>query len=293
MVVRVIDIETYRIVRELGGFRGRILDIAFSPDSRWLIVSSLDCAIRTFDLPSGSLVDVFRTPSAAASISFSPQGDFLASAHVGSVGVFLWTNRAQFTDVSLRSISDDAPEEEVGLPSVAEDDEALEALSDLDISGKREENVFATPAQLEGDLVTLTLLPRARWQTLLNIEVIQQRNKPKEPPKAPEKAPFFLPTLPGVETRFAVEKPKEEEKKKNTRRLDKLAMDQESIFQQQLEQDSGDCTYHQLSVKSLAHRSFQMKCSSITPKGCRQRHSTWRSRCCLLLSRYFGHSCEL
>lgn len=27
MVVRIIDIETKRVVRELGGFRGRILDI--------------------------------------------------------------------------------------------------------------------------------------------------------------------------------------------------------------------------------------------------------------------------
>jgi U3 small nucleolar RNA-associated protein 21 len=27
MVVRVVDIETKRVVRELGGFRGRILDI--------------------------------------------------------------------------------------------------------------------------------------------------------------------------------------------------------------------------------------------------------------------------
>jgi len=27
MVVRVVDIETHRVVRELGGFRGRVLDI--------------------------------------------------------------------------------------------------------------------------------------------------------------------------------------------------------------------------------------------------------------------------
>lgn len=34
-------------------------------------------------------------------------------------------------------------------------------------------DVFATPPQLDGELVTLTLLPRSRWQTLLNLEVIQ------------------------------------------------------------------------------------------------------------------------
>jgi len=45
-------------------------------------------------------------------------------------------------------------------------------------------------------------MPRSRWTTLLNLETIKARNKPKEAPKAPERAPFFLPTLPGVDTRF-------------------------------------------------------------------------------------------
>lgn len=110
----------------------------------------------------------------------------------------------------------------------------------------KNDDVFLTPPQLEGDLVTLTLLPRSRWQTLLNLEVIQQRNKPKEPPKAPEKAPFFLPTLPGVEHRFAVEgKDTSQETKKSTRRLDKIAAESESKFVKHLETSdpAGDCEY--------------------------------------------------
>lgn len=50
----------------------------------------------------------------------------------------------------------------------------LEALTGLTIED-RPVDVFSTPPQLDGDLVTLTLLPRSRWQTLLNIEVIQVR----------------------------------------------------------------------------------------------------------------------
>ncbi len=34
-----------------------------------------------------------------------------------------------------------------------------------------------TPPQLDGELITLTLLPRSRWQTLLNLEVIQVRQE--------------------------------------------------------------------------------------------------------------------
>jgi WD40 repeat protein len=62
----------------------------FSPNSRWLVVTSLDSIIRTFDVPTGRLIDAFRTSSVATSISFSPTNDFLATAHVDSLGVYLW-----------------------------------------------------------------------------------------------------------------------------------------------------------------------------------------------------------
>ena len=62
----------------------------FSPDSRWLIATSLDSSIRTFDVPTGRLIDIFRTASVATSVAFSPTGDFLATSHVDSVGVYLW-----------------------------------------------------------------------------------------------------------------------------------------------------------------------------------------------------------
>ncbi len=52
------------------------------------------------------------------------------------------------------------------------------------------------------EMISLSSLPKSRWQTLLNIETIKKRNKPKEAPKAPEKAPFFLPTLPGATPTF-------------------------------------------------------------------------------------------
>ena len=53
------------------------------------------------------MVDIFRCESIATSLSFSPNGDFLATAHVDNVGIFLWANRMQFTTVSLRSITEE------------------------------------------------------------------------------------------------------------------------------------------------------------------------------------------
>jgi WD40 repeat protein len=90
----------------------------FSSDSRWLITTSLDSIIRTFDIPTGRLVDAFRTTSIATSLTFSPTGDFLATAHVDSLGVHLWANRAQFADVTLRHIDED------DLPTILGEDEA-------------------------------------------------------------------------------------------------------------------------------------------------------------------------
>jgi U3 small nucleolar RNA-associated protein 21 len=74
---------------------------------------------------------------------------------------------------------------------------------------------------------------------------VQQRNKPKEPPKAPEKAPFFLPTLPGVESRFAIEAKAETQPSKPTRRLEKAAAASESVFLKTLVDDDaeGDCEW--------------------------------------------------
>jgi hypothetical protein len=111
----------------------------------------------------------------------------------GLLNVRFRVNRAQFCDVSFQSLADDDISE-VPFPSMhgtedAEEEEgeafimhpvlysflhaiALEALSALTVQDKPVD-VFSTPPQLDGDLITLTLLPRSRWQTLLNLDVIQ------------------------------------------------------------------------------------------------------------------------
>ncbi|KAF7294751.1 WD-REPEATS-REGION domain-containing protein [Mycena indigotica] len=264
MVVRVVDIETRRVVRELGGFRGRILDMTFSADSRWLVATSLDSVIRTFDVPTGRLIDAFRTSSVATSLSFSPTNDFLATTHVDSVAVYLWANRAQYAEVSFRSVSDDDVLD-AKLPSVqgTAEDEALDALSALTMQ-ETADDPFSTPPQLDGDLVTLTLLPRSRWQTLLNLEVIQQRNKPKEPPKAPEKAPFFLPTVQGVEPRFVVSE-KTAQSKKDTKRLNKVAAGVQSVFFEKLADNEGSEDYEDFFgfLKTLSPAAIDLEIRSL------------------------------
>ncbi|KAJ3972683.1 Utp21 specific WD40 associated putative domain-containing protein, partial [Lentinula raphanica] len=264
MVVRLVDIETKSVVREFGGFRGRVLDITFSSDSRWLIATSLDSIIRTFDIPTGRLIDAFRTSSVATSLSFSPTNDFLATSHVDSVGIYLWANRAQYSEVAFQTVIEDDITV-VDLPSMQ--DVAEDGVNSLSASEAQNApiDVFSTPSKLDGDLITLTLLPRSKWQTLLNLEVIQQRNKPKEPPKAPEKAPFFLPTLPGVETRFAVEGKKDDTVQKSSRRLEQGTQEAESVFSQRLFGDDSNGDYEDFFsfAKSLSAAALDLELRSL------------------------------
>lgn len=54
------DLDTRKIVRHFQGHEGRVTDACFNPDSRWLITASMDCTIRTWDIPSSHLIDIFQ-----------------------------------------------------------------------------------------------------------------------------------------------------------------------------------------------------------------------------------------
>ncbi|KAJ9649515.1 rRNA-processing protein utp21 [Coniosporium tulheliwenetii] len=197
--IRIIDIDTKKLVRELWGALGRITDFCFSNDGRWIIAASSDSVVRVWDLPTGHLIDAIRTRSPCTALAFSNTGEYLATAQEDTVGVHVWTNRTLFTHVPTRQISDadivdiDAPAAsgEGGESAVTA---ALEDVDDVP-EDEADETTAPTVDQLSEAITTLSLVPRPRWQTLLNLDLIRERNKPKEPPKPPEKAPFFLPSL--------------------------------------------------------------------------------------------------
>ncbi|KAK3710869.1 rRNA-processing protein utp21 [Vermiconidia calcicola] len=211
--VRVVDISTYRLIRELWPSRPaipamsglRITDFTFSEDGQW-IAAAMGQMVLLWDLPTGHLVDAFKLRAQCTSLAFSPTGEFLATSTDDSVGVDVWSNRALFMHVPTRHISGkelaDIVAADAQAPTVSgEGGEALitaageeEDEDELDVM----DGVIPEPLdidQLSLDLLSLSLVPRARWQNLLHLDLIRQRNRPVEPPKKPEKAPFFLPSL--------------------------------------------------------------------------------------------------
>ncbi|NXB17339.1 WDR36 protein, partial [Rhagologus leucostigma] len=261
--ISVLDIETRKIVRTFSGHHGRINDMTFSPDGRWLITSSMDCSIKTWDLPSGCLIDCFLVDSAAVSLTMSPTGDFLASAHVDDLGIYLWSNRSLYSLVSLRPLPADYEPSLVTLPSTC-------PMQDVDVSGDEEpcdEMIeYVSPEQLGEQLVTLSLLPESRWKNLLNLDIIKKKNKPREPPKVPKSAPFFIPTVPGLIPRYV---PPEEENDTQSKVVNLGVLAQKSDFCIHLEEALSTNKYKAPLdlLKSLGPSNIEIELRGLTPEG--------------------------
>lgn len=148
------------------------------------------------------------------SIALSSSGDFLCSAHVDDLGIYLWSNRTLYSHVPLRPLPADHTPSIARLPNttVACEEEAEdETNSNLLTTGMTEETSTGheneTPEHpvavpLADGLVTLSDLPKSRWHNLQQLDVIKQHNKPTEPPKRPKQAPFFLSTTAGLQPKF-------------------------------------------------------------------------------------------
>ena len=194
--IRIVDIKTKRTIRELFGCQGAINDFCFSNDGRWIVAASKDCVVRVWDLPTGHLIDAIRMRSQCTALAFSSTGEFLATTCEDQVGVNIWNNKTLFTHVPTRHISE-AEMAEIGGPTVSS--EGGKGLIDGAFEDEADDSEDVAPApsldQLSADMLTLSLVPKSRWQTLLHLDLIKQRNKPTEPPKIPDKAPFFLPSL--------------------------------------------------------------------------------------------------
>ncbi|KAH9489302.1 WD repeat-containing protein 36 [Bulinus truncatus] len=201
--VNIVDIDTRRVVRQFSGHTSSITDMTFRADGRWLLTSSLDCTIRTWNIPTGKLIDVFLLHFAATSISLSPCSNFLATTHVGDVGIYLWSNKTLYSHVSLTPLPADYVPKLAQLPHTVTNDAESSEVS-IEIVEEEDNDDYKSPEQIAEDLVTLSLLPTSRWLNLLNLDIIKMRNKPKEPPKAPKAAPFYLPTIAGLQPTFDV-----------------------------------------------------------------------------------------
>ena len=193
LCIRVLDVETKKTVRELWGCVGQIYDHCFSHDGRWIVACSMDSVVRVFDLATGHLIDAFRTAT-CTNVAFSSTGEFLATTHAGSIGINVWNNKSLYAHIPSRQIDEDTGV--IDLTTSIDFHAANQlAIESEQVNGEDAGDQTTSVSeidQLDASLLTLSLVPQSRWQTLLNLETIRQRNKPIQPPDKPKAAPFFL-----------------------------------------------------------------------------------------------------
>lgn len=127
-----------------------------------------------------------------------------------------------------------------------------------------DEEEFKSPEQISDELISLSNLPTSRWQNLLNIDVIKQRNKPKEPPKAPKAAPFFLPTISSLEFQFDLS---DADKDKQSKLLIPESFSNLTVFGKSLEKtiDTNDFSECIDKIKSLGPSMIDFEINNMTP----------------------------
>jgi U3 small nucleolar RNA-associated protein 21 len=172
--IRVVDLETRKLVREFWGCVGQVNDFIFSNDGRWVIAASMDSVVRVWDLPTGHLIDIFRVSSTCTSLAMPSTGEFLATAHAGSIGVSLWSNRSQFMSIPTKNLDEDVIED-VGVPTTSGESGAglVEAAFVDETEQDDTEGPVLVTDQLRKDMMTLSLVPRSRWQGLLHLDSIK------------------------------------------------------------------------------------------------------------------------
>lgn len=191
----------------------KITDLCFSqPDSKWLITSSLDKSLKVFDILTGCLIDWIKFKQAPLSIDFSLSGEYLATSHVGSKAVYLWSNRSFFSEIVIQKVP--SKPVEIDLPVMASSEIVKESHKDFYakdlLEGKdKPEEVSQTIIQQKfaktknetsrveterasDKFMSLSNQPYSKWQAIFNLEQIKERNKPILAKQSLPKAPFFL-----------------------------------------------------------------------------------------------------
>ncbi len=60
--------------------------------------------MRVWDIVTGSLIDWIKFKKAPLSIDFAPSGEYLATSHLDSKAVYLWSNRSHFARTVIQSV---------------------------------------------------------------------------------------------------------------------------------------------------------------------------------------------
>ncbi|KAL8542233.1 hypothetical protein ACS0TY_003195 [Phlomoides rotata] len=269
LVIRLFDAVALRMVRKFEGHSDRITDMCFSEDGKWLLTSSMDGTLRIWDVILARQIDAIHVDVSVTALSLSPNMDVLATTHVDQNGVYLWVNQAMFSAPGKAGSYGSGKEiVNAHLPSVSTGNSLDSEFEEIKVNSQEVQDApeASVVHQQIPDLVTLSLLPKSQWQSLINLDIIKARNKPIEPPKKPEKTPFFLPSIPSLsgDIVFKPREPAEGEKDSEASKIEKTRKNTDipvSQFLQFLESCSEEYNFAAFTeyVKGLSPSTLDME----------------------------------
>lgn len=98
-VVRMFDIQSFKLARRFSGHSREITDMGFTPDGRRLLTASLDSTLRVWDLPTGRCVSWLSFSSPIQSMSISLSGEYLCVAQVDKEGIYMYLDKSLYETV--------------------------------------------------------------------------------------------------------------------------------------------------------------------------------------------------
>lgn len=202
-LVRVYDMTSQKLCRRFDGHSREVTDVAFSPDGRRLLTCSMDCTVRVWDMATARCLSWLKFDEAVVSMCLSLSGEYLCLTFTEKDGIYMYIDRSLYETVhfwkeptepttidACRVVSDVA--ESPALIEDGQDDLSLV----VSVQAQVDQGMAKETVEQRGDgTITMSAIPKAYWTSLLNLEAIKLRNKPKSAPVAPPLAPFFLPTV--------------------------------------------------------------------------------------------------
>ncbi len=76
--IKLWEVDTGRLVKTLEGHNWTVTSVSFSPDAKTLVSGSGDQTIKLWEVSSGRLLKTVEAHNAVSSVSFSPDGKYLA-----------------------------------------------------------------------------------------------------------------------------------------------------------------------------------------------------------------------
>jgi len=189
-------LSSFKLSRRFEGHGREVTDIAFTPDGRRIITSSLDATVRVYDMPTGRCLSWMSFDAPIVSLCVSHSGEYLCVAQADKEGIYMYIDKSMYETVHFWR-EPTAPTPVADSRVLIEGEEGTEETAEGAVMEVTEENpkYVESTAQKASGSITLSSVAKAYWVSLFHLEAIKARNKPKDPLAPPPNVPFFLPTI--------------------------------------------------------------------------------------------------